>query len=169
MLPNQSPLVVAEQYSTLAVYYPDRVDLGLGRASGTDIATAQALGWHLKTGDDFPRDVAEVPHFLGGSSTDNVGAMPASGTKVPVWILGASLFGTELAARLGLPYVFAAHFAPGMLSQAKEKYTSRFQLSKRLSKPYFMMSVGVYGAETDEESQRISSSMKIRFAQLRTG
>ena len=103
MLPNHSPIVVAEQYSTLAVYYPDRVDLGLGRASGTDIATAQALGRYLKTGDDFPRDVAEVIHFLGGSSTDNVRAKAASGTKVPVWILGTSLFGAELAAGWAWP------------------------------------------------------------------
>ena len=103
MLPDHSPLVVAEQYSTLAAYYPDRVDLGLGRASGTDMATAQALGRHLKTGDDFPRDAAEVIHFLGGSSTDNVRAMAASGTKVPVWILGTSLFGAELAAGWACP------------------------------------------------------------------
>ena len=169
MLPNHSTLVVAEQNGTLAAYYPDRVDLGLGRASGTDMATARALGRHLKTGEDFPNEVIDLISYLDGSSTDGVTAIPASGTKVPVWILGTSLFGAELAAKLGLPYVFASHFAPGLLSQAKELFTSTFKPSQRLSKPYFMMSVGIYAADSNQEAERISTSTKLHFAQLRTG
>lgn len=169
MLPNHPPLVVAEQYGTLAQFYPHRVDLGIGRAPGSDINTVRALGSLRKSAIDFSSEVSELLRYLKGGQGDVVKAIPAQNTTVPVWILGTSLFGAELAAKLGLPYVFASHFAPKMLEDAIHVYRSNFTPSVYLSEPYFMMSVGFYAADTDEEARRISSSIKLHFAELQRG
>lgn len=170
MLPNHAPLVVAEQFGTLATLYPDRIDLGLGRAPGTDMATARALRRHMAPEDSFPQDVAElIGYFADADSGAAVQAIPGQGTHVPVWILGSSLYGAQLAAYLGLPYAFASHFAPAMLAQAIEIYRATFQPSAFLAAPYVMVAAGVCAAETDAEAAYLRSSQLLAFARLRSG
>jgi luciferase family oxidoreductase group 1 len=170
MLPNHAPLVIAEQFGTLATLYPERIDLGLGRAPGTDMATAIALRRHMAPDDSFPQDVQELLGYFGDSSdVAPVRAIPGAGTHVPVWILGSSLYGAQLAAYLGLPYAFASHFAPAMLGQALAIYRSKFQPSDRLEKPYVVMAAGVCAAATDAEAEFLRSSQLLAFARLRTG
>ncbi|GAW33634.1 alkanal monooxygenase alpha chain [Roseovarius sp. A-2] len=170
MLPNHAPLMVAEQFGTLATLYPDRIDLGLGRAPGTDMATARALRRHMAPEDRFPQDVLELLRYFKPASEDApVRAIPGQGTHVPVWILGSSLYGAQLAANLGLPYAFASHFAPDMLERAISIYRSSFQPSESLSKPYVMLAAGVFAAETESEADFLRSSQYLAFANLRTG
>ena len=170
MLPNHAPLVIAEQFGTLATLYPGRIDLGLGRAPGTDMATARALRRHMAPEDSFPQDVQElISYFEDSADTAPVRAIPGTGTHVPVWILGSSLYGAQLAAWLGLPYAFASHFAPAMLEQALAIYRSTFQPSDRLEKPYVMMAAGVCAATTDAEATFLRTSQLLAFARLRTG
>lgn len=170
MLPNHAPLVIAEQFGTLATLYPDRIDLGLGRAPGTDMATARALRRHMAPEDSFPQDVEELIGYFGeGADAAPVRAIPGTGTHVPVWILGSSLYGAQLAAYLGLPYAFASHFAPAMLEQALAVYRSAFQPSEHLERPYVMMAAGVCAADTDAEAAYLRSSQLLAFARLRTG
>lgn len=168
MLPNHAPLVVAEQFGTLATLYPDRIDLGLGRAPGTDMATARALRRHMTSDDSFPQDVTELLGYLSDAPT-RVQAIPGAGTHVPVWILGSSLYGAQLAAQLGLPYAFASHFAPAMLAEAITTYRTRFQPSQWLAKPYVMMAAGVCAAGSDDEAAFLRTSQQQAFARLRTG
>ncbi|MEM5503139.1 LLM class flavin-dependent oxidoreductase [Ahrensia kielensis] len=170
MLPNHAPLVIAEQFGTLATLYPDRIDLGLGRAPGTDMATARALRRHMAPDDSFPQDVQELIGYLGDTpDSAKVRAIPGAGTHVPVWILGSSLYGAQLAAHLGLPYAFASHFAPDQLAQALKIYRASFQPSEHLKQPYAMMAAGVCAAETDAEAEYLRSSQYLAFANLRTG
>ena len=170
MLPNHSPLVVAEQFGTLETLYPGRIDLGLGRAPGTDMATARALRRHMAQDDRFPEDVLELLHYFDDPGEDDrVRAIPGSGTHVPVWILGSSLYGAQLAAHFGLPYAFASHFAPAMLEEAAHTYRTLFRPSRHLARPYFMMAAGVCAAETDEEAAYLRTSQTLAFARLRTG
>lgn len=170
MLPNHAPLMVAEQFGTLATLYPDRIDLGLGRAPGTDMATARALRRHMSPEDTFVQDVQElIGYFDDMPDNAPVRAIPGVGTKVPVWILGSSLYGAQLAAMLGLPYAFASHFAPAMLDQAIEIYRSSFRPSATLSKPHVMVAAGVCAAETDAQAHFLRSSQMLAFARLRTG
>ncbi len=170
MLPNHSPLMVAEQFGTLATLYPGRIDLGLGRAPGSDMATARALRRHMEQTDRFPQDVQELMgYFADVQEGARVQAVPSQGTHVPIWILGSSLYGAQLAAHFGLPYAFASHFAPAMLEQAISVYRSTFQPSEKLSKPYVMMAAGVCAAKTDAEAEYLRSSQMLAFAQLRTG
>ena len=170
MLPNHAPLVIAEQFGTLAALYPGRIDLGLGRAPGTDMATARALRRHMEASDEFPQDVLELIHYLGPADPRaSVHAFPGEGTEVPVWILGSSLYGAQLAAYLGLPYAFASHFAPAMLEQAAETYRATFRPSAHLDQPYFMMAIGVCAADTDAQAAYLRSSQVLAFARLRTG
>lgn len=169
MLPNHAPLVVAEQFGTLATIYPDRIDLGLGRAPGTDMATARALRRHMAQADSFPNDVQEVISYLGDMPLHApVRAIPGMGTHVPVWILGSSLYGAQLAAYLGLPYAFASHFAPDMIEPALHEYRTNFQPSETLAKPYVMIAANVWAAETDEEAQYLGSSQLQAFANIVT-
>lgn len=170
MLPNHAPLVVAEQFGTLETLYPGRIDLGLGRAPGTDMATARALRRHMVQEDTFPQDVVDLLQYFDDAGDEaRVKAIPGTGTHVPVWILGSSLYGAQLAAYLGLPYSFASHFAPAMLEEAVATYRSTFRPSKWLAKPYFMMAAGVCAAETDEEAGYLRTSQILAFARLRSG
>lgn len=170
MLPNHAPLVIAEQFGTLATLYPGRIDLGVGRAPGTDMATARALRRHMAPEDRFADDVQELIGYFGESSdAARVSAIPGTGTHVPVWILGSSLYGAQLAAFLGLPYAFASHFAPAMLEQALAIYRSGFRPSAYLEKPHVMIAAGVCAAETDAEAAFLRSSQLLAFARLRTG
>ena len=170
MLPNHAPLVIAEQFGTLAALFPGRIDLGLGRAPGSDMATARALRRHLAASDQFPEDVVELLHYLGPPQPDvQIRAIPGQGTEVPVWILGSSLYGAQLAAYLGLPYAFASHFAPAHLEEAAQTYRATFRPSRWLQTPYFMMAVGLSAADTDAEAQLLRSSQVIAFARLRSG
>jgi luciferase family oxidoreductase group 1 len=170
MLPNHSPLVIAEQFGTLETLYPGRIDLGLGRAPGTDMATARALRRHMAQEDTFPHDVVDLLHYFDDASDDKrVRAIPGAGTHVPIWILGSSLFGAQLAAHLGLPYAFASHFAPAMLEDAIATYRGMFRPSRYLARPYFMMLAGICAAETDEEAAYLRSSQILAFARLRSG
>ena len=170
MLPNHSPLVIAEQFGTLASLHPNRIDLGLGRAPGSDMLTARALRRKLDSNDNFPNDVYELIQYLDEDSTDlQVKAVPGQGTHVPLWILGSSLYGAQFAAYMGLPYAFASHFAPGMLEQALVTYRTTFRPSKWLEKPYFMMGIGACAAETNEEAEYLRSSQIQSFVNLRTG
>ncbi len=168
MLPNHAPLMIAEQFGTLATLYPGRIDLGLGRAPGTDMPTARALRRNLSQEDTFPQDVQELMEYFG-DDPGPVRAVPGTGTHVPVWILGSSLYGAQLAAYLGLPYAFASHFAPAMLEQAITMYRTTFRPSKTLSRPYLMVAAGVCAAETDAEANRLRSSQILAFSRLRTG
>ncbi|MDN5567114.1 MAG: LLM class flavin-dependent oxidoreductase [Psychrobacter sp.] len=170
MLPNHAPLVVAEQFGTLQALYGDRIDLGLGRAPGTDGATFQALRRQIKDAERFPQDVQELIYLLG-NGTDNspVQAFPGAGSNVPIWILGSSLFGATLAAHLGLPYVFASHFAPQMLEQAITTYREQFQPSKYLSKPYVMLAANLLLADDDATAHYHFSSAQQSFVRLRRG
>jgi luciferase family oxidoreductase group 1 len=170
MLPNHAPLAIAEQFGTLATMYPGRIDLGLGRAPGGDMAVARALRRGMDPGDRFPDDVAELLAYFGPpDSSAPVRAIPGEGTEVPVWILGSSLYGAQLAAYFGLPYAFASHFAPAALDQAVEVYRRNFQPSRWLDRPRFMLAVGVFAADTDAEGIRLRTSMQLAFARLRTG
>lgn len=171
MLPNHAPLVVAEQFGTLAALYPDRIDLGIGRAPGTDQLTAYALRRNLQSNvDDFSRDVAELIHYFGPPEPgQQVRAIPGSGLQVPIWILGSSLYGAQLAAAYGLPYAFASHFAPAMLMQALEAYRSNFSPSEFLDEPYVMLGFNAFAAESDDEGQLLMTSVKQSFLSLRRG
>lgn len=170
MLPNHAPLVIAEQFGTLATLYPGRVDLGLGRAPGTDGITARALRRNMKANENFPQDVTELlGYFDDASGEAQIRAIPGQGTHVPVWILGSSLYGAQLAAYLGLPYAFASHFAPAMLEDAIATYRSTFRPSQWLAKPYFMLAAGVCAAATDDEASYLRSSQMLAFARLRSG
>ena len=171
MLPNHAPLMVAEQFGTLAALHPGRVDLGLGRAPGTDQLTARALRRHLAGGaDTFPDDVVELLHYFQTPQPGQaVRAVPGAGEDVEVWILGSSTFGAQLAAMLGLPFAFASHFAPTDLDRALTIYRERFQPSPRLSRPYVMAALTVIAAETDGEARRLASSLQQSFVALRSG
>ena len=160
MLPNHSPLVIAEQFGTLASLFPGRIDLGLGRAPGTDQMTAHALRRNLESSaNDFPRDVVELlNYFKPADPAQRVQAVPGAGLNVPVWILGSSLFGAQLAAMLGLPYGFASHFAPADMERAVELYRERFEPSEYLQKPYVMLGLNVIAADTDEEAHHLFTS-----------
>lgn len=171
MLPNHAPLVIAEQFGTLAALYPGRIDLGVGRAPGTDQLTAHALRRNLATNvDSFPNDVAELLAFLGPVEPgQRIQAVPGGGTEVPVWILGSSLYGAQLAAAFGLPYAFASHFAPVMLEEAIELYRHRFKPSEYLEKPYVMVGANVFAADSEAEARRLMTSIQQAFLNLRRG
>jgi luciferase family oxidoreductase group 1 len=172
MLPNHAPLVVAEQFGTLATLYPGRIDLGLGRAPGTDRHTAQALRRHLHAGDEqgFPADVMELQGYLAeAGARQAVRAIPGVGTQVPIWLLGSSLYGAQLAAHLGLPYAFASHFAPEMLFQALQQYRSGYRPSPAWPKPHAMVGVNVVVADTDAEAARLFTSIQQRFLGMQRG
>ena len=170
MLPNHSPLVIAEQFGTLAALYPGRIDLGLGRAPGSDQLTARALRRNLSAdADEFPQDVVELQDYLSDEPKQRVRAVPGAGTKVPLWILGSSTFGAQLAAHLGLPYAFASHFAPQQMMQAVEIYRSTFKPSAQLDKPHVMLGFNVFAADTDDEARLLATSMQKAFVNLRTG
>ncbi|NDH51563.1 MAG: LLM class flavin-dependent oxidoreductase [Betaproteobacteria bacterium] len=170
MLPNHSPLVIAEQFGTLESLYPGRIDLGLGRAPGSDQATARALRRNLMSdSDEFPQDVVELMDFLSDSPQQSVRAVPGTGLKVPVWILGSSLFGAQLAAALGLPYAFASHFAPAQMMQAIALYRANFKPSVKLAKPYVMLGFNVFAADTQEDAALRATSMQQAFVNLRSG
>ncbi|RIY00987.1 LLM class flavin-dependent oxidoreductase [Aureimonas flava] len=170
MLPNHAPLVIAEQFGTLATLYPGRIDLGLGRAPGTDMMTARALRRNLESSDSFPQDVVELMgYFADAEPGQRLRAVPGAGTNVPVWILGSSLYGAQLAAHLGLPYAFASHFAPQALDDAAEIYRQTFRPSAEWAAPHFMLAINVFAADTDAEGRRLQTSMQQAFARLRSG
>jgi len=170
MLPNHSPLVIAEQFGTLAALFPDRIDLGLGRAPGTDQRTLRALRRDPMAADTFPQDVLELQALLAPAQPDQaIRAVPGAGSNVPIWILGSSLFGAQLAAMLGLPYAFASHFAPGALMQALQVYRERFQPSAQLDRPYAMVGVNVIAADTDEEARHLFTSPQQSFTNIFRG
>ncbi|MBB1073249.1 LLM class flavin-dependent oxidoreductase [Rhodoferax sp. 4810] len=171
MLPNHAPLVVAEAFGTLAELYPRRIDLGLGRAPGTDRATMRALRRDRpETEQDFPRDVAELQRLLGPVQPgQGIVAMPGAGTNVPIWLLGSSLFSAQLAAERGLPYAFAAHFAPRLLHQALDLYRSLFRPSQTLAKPYVIVGLPLIAAPTDDEAEFLASSTYQRVLGILTG
>jgi luciferase family oxidoreductase group 1 len=167
MLPNHSPLVIAEQFGTLAHLFPGRIDLGLGRAPGTDQQTFRALRRTHAASEQFPQDVLELQALLGPPQPGQVvHAVPGEGTEVPLWILGSSTFGAMLAAELGLPYAFASHFAPQQLLVALELYRSRFKPSKQLAAPYAMVGVNIIAADTDLEARRLATTQQMSFADL---
>jgi luciferase family oxidoreductase group 1 len=171
MLPNHAPLVVAEAFGTLAELYPNRIDLGLGRAPGTDRETMRALRRdRIESEEDFPRDVAELQQLLGDAQPgQRITAMPGVGTKVPLWLLGSSLFSAKLAAQRGLPYAFASHFAPRMLLQAIEIYRNEFRPSAALAKPYVAIGVPLIAAPTDDEARFLASSIYQRILGILRG
>ncbi|GHB02755.1 alkane 1-monooxygenase [Algimonas arctica] len=172
MLPNHAPLLIAEQFGTLATLHPDRIDLGLGRAPGGDMGVIRAMRKdYERAAQSFPTDVQELIGYLSdpvAGENPAVRAIPGEGTKVPVWILGSSLFGAQLAARLGLPYAFASHFAPGDLFQAAEIYRRTFVPSRHLDKPYFMMACNVFAADTEEDAQYHFSTLVQAFVGIIT-
>jgi luciferase family oxidoreductase group 1 len=170
MLPNHAPLVIAEQFGTLEALFPGRVDLGLGRAPGTDRAAATALRRTLASDENqFPKDVVELMDYFRGGAGAKVRAIPGEGLHVPVWILGSSLFGAQLAAILGLPYAFASHFAPGLMVEAVHVYREMFRPSEQLDRPYVMLGFNAFAADTDEEAQLLATSVMQAFVNLRTG
>lgn len=170
MLPNHSPLVIAEQFGTLAHLYPHRIDLGLGRAPGTDQLTVRALRRSPAAAERFPQDVLELQAYFAPAAADQlVQAVPAAGTQVPLWILGSSTFGAELAAELGLPYSFASHFAPDLLLPALEIYHNRFRPSQQLDRPYTMVGVNIIAADTDEEARRLATTQQMSFTDIFRG
>ena len=173
MLPNHAPLVIAEQFGTLATLYPGRIDLGLGRAPGTDRLTMRALRRHLEASDEeegFPRDVMELQAYLGEPMAEQpVRAIPGSGTQVPIWLLGSSLYSAQLAAYLGLPFAFASHFAPDLLQQALEVYRAGFRPSAAWPKPHAMVGVNVVAANTDAQAARLFTSIQQRFLGMQRG
>lgn len=171
MLPNHSPLVIAEQFGTLESLYPGRIDLGLGRAPGTDQRTARAMRRDLmQAAENFPQDVLELQALLGPVEPGQViRAVPGAGTNVPLWILGSSTFGAQLAAMLGLPFAFASHFAPTQLMEALEIYRARFEPSVQLDKPYAMVGVNVFAADSDAQAKRLMTSLQQQFVNLRRG
>jgi luciferase family oxidoreductase group 1 len=167
MLPNHAPLVIAEQFGTLASLYPGRIDLGLGRAPGTDQRTTQALRRDpIRSGDTFPQDLAELQDYFRPTTANPVRAVPGEGLDVPIWLLGSSTFSAQLAARRGLPFAFAWHFAPDALFDALEVYRAEFQPSATLEKPYAMIGVNVFAADTDQEAQRLFTSLQQAFLQI---
>ncbi|MFT4254793.1 MAG: LLM class flavin-dependent oxidoreductase [Caulobacter sp.] len=170
MLPNHAPLMVAEAFGTLAALHPGRIDLGLGRAPGTDQATLRALRRYMGAVDRFAEDVVELQQwFKPAEPGQSVRAVPGEGQDVPLWLLGSSTYGAQLAAALGLPYAFAAHFAPDQLMQAIDVYRRGFRPSEQLDKPYFMICIGVCAADTDEEARRLFTSTQQQFLALRRG
>ena len=171
MLPNHAPLVIAEQFGTLAALHPGRIDLGVGRAPGSDQLTARALRRTLAGDiDAFPQDVLElIGYFAPAEPGQAVRATPGEGLEVPVWILGSSLYGASLAAALGLPFAFASHFAPDAMMQALDVYRTRFRPSAKLDRPHAMLGLSVIAAETDAEARRLSTSQQQAFARLRSG
>lgn len=170
MLPNHSPLVIAEQFGTLAHLFPDRIDLGLGRAPGTDQATLRALRRTPHTAENFPDDVLELQRLLAPARPgQHIVATPGAGTEVPLWMLGSSTFGAALAAQLGLPYAFASHFAPQQLQPALEVYRSRFEPSKQLQKPHAMVGVNLIAADTSEEARHLATSLQMSFTDMLRG
>jgi luciferase family oxidoreductase group 1 len=170
MLPNHSPLVIAEQFGTLESLYPGRIDLGLGRAPGSDQRTAQALRRNLASDpDEFPRDVQELADYFSDAPRQAVRAVPGTGLKVPLWILGSSLFGAQVAAAFGLPYAFASHFAPAQMMDAIALYRSAFKPSRDLAKPYVMLGFNVFAADSAAEAHFRASSMQQAFVNLRSG
>jgi luciferase family oxidoreductase group 1 len=171
MLPNHAPLVIAEQFGTLESLYPGRIDLGLGRAPGTDVTTTRALRRDSKaTGDEFPHDVMELQaYFAPAEPGQKVRAVPGAGLNVPIWLLGSSLFSAQLAAMLGLPFAFASHFAPADMMDALRLYRNGFKPSKQLERPYAMLGVNVIAAETDAAARRLFTSHQQAFTLLRRG
>jgi luciferase family oxidoreductase group 1 len=170
MLPNHTPLQVAEQFGTLASLYPGRIDLGLGRAPGTDHATARALRRYFDSADAFPQDVAELlAYFEPATAEQPVRAVPGAGIEVPVWLLGSSLFSARLSAALGLPFAFASHFAPDAMDEALALYRRDFRPSKRLASPYAMLGVNVVAASSDAEARRLFTTQQQSFINLRRG
>src|SRR5690625_2480549 len=170
MLPNHTPYIIAEQFGTLAELFPNRIDLGLGRAPGTDQLTLRALRRTPQSAENFPQDVLELQMFLGPEQPDQaVVAVPGVGTNVPLWILGSSQFGAMLAAELGLPYSFASHFAPQLLKEALEIYRTRFKPSEQLDRPYAMVGVNIIAAETDAEAKRLATSQQMSFTRMIRG
>ncbi len=170
MLPNHAPLVIAEQFGTLASLFPGRIDLGLGRAPGSDQLTTRALRRSPLAAETFPADVVELmSYFQPTHPRQLVRAVPGAGLDVPIWILGSSLFGAQLAAELGLPFAFASHFAPAALDEALELYRARFKPSVQLERPHVMLGVNVFAAETDDEGRRLFSSLQQAFVNLRRG
>jgi luciferase family oxidoreductase group 1 len=171
MLPNHSPLVIAEQFGTLESLFPGRIDLGLGRAPGSDQATARALRRNLASDpDQFPQDVLELMGYLAPATPEQrVMAIPGVGLKVPIWILGSSLFGAQVAAALGLPFSFASHFAPAMMMQAIDIYRARFQPSEQLDRPYVMLGFNVIAADSDAQAHLLATSVQQAFVNLRSG
>jgi luciferase family oxidoreductase group 1 len=170
MLPNHSPLVIAEQFGTLESLFPGRIDLGLGRAPGSDQLTARALRRNLASdADQFPQDVVELMDYFSATQRHAVRAVPGAGLNVPIWILGSSLFGAQLAAALGMPYAFASHFAPAQMMQAIALYRSTFKPSAHLARPYVMLGFNVFAADTEAEAQFLATSMQQAFVNLRSG
>ena len=173
MLPNHAPLVIAEQFGTLATLFPGRIDLGLGRAPGTDRLTMRALRRHLDASDEeegFPRDVMELQRYLGPAQAgEAVRAIPGVGTEVPIWLLGSSLYSAQLAAHLGLPFAFASHFAPDLLLRALEVYRATYRPSARWPKPHAMVGVNVVCAERDDEAALLFTSIQQRFLGMQRG
>jgi len=170
MLPNHAPLVVAEQFGTLESLFPGRIDLGLGRAPGTDPGTAHALRRTLASDPDaFPQDVIELMGYFAPQEESRIQAVPGAGLRVPIYILGSSTFGAQVAAALGLPFAFASHFAPAHMMQALQLYRSNFRASVQLSKPYSILGVNVVAADTDEEARFLATSGRESFASLRRG
>lgn len=170
MLPNHSPYVIAEQFGTLAQLFPGRIDLGLGRAPGTDQLTLRALRRTSEASEMFPQDVLELQaYFAEAQEGQRIQAVPAAGTNVPLWILGSSNFGAMLAGELGLPYSFASHFAPDLLLPALSIYRNRFKPSEQLEKPHAMVGVNIVAAETDEEARRLFTTQQMSFASIFRG
>jgi luciferase family oxidoreductase group 1 len=171
MLPNHAPLVIAEQFGTLESLFPGRIDLGLGRAPGADQATARALRRNLASNpDEFPQDVMElIQYFAPAEPGQRIVAVPGAGLRVPLWILGSSLFGAQVAAALGLPFAFASHFAPAAMMDAIAIYRQRFRASAQLQRPYVMLGFNVFAADSDEEARLLATSMQQAFVNLRSG
>lgn len=170
MLPNHAPYIIAEQFGTLEALYPGRIDLGLGRAPGTDQLTLRALRVHPEEAERFPQDVVELQLWLGPvKEGQRIEAVPGSNSDVPLWILGSSLFGAQLAAELGLPYGFASHFAPQALDEALELYRHRFKPNAKMAKPYALIGVNIIAAETDDEAKFLATSQQMSFANLVRG
>jgi luciferase family oxidoreductase group 1 len=170
MLPNHAPYIIAEQFGTLERLYPGRIDLGLGRAPGTDQMTLQALRRTPESSENFPQDVLELQAFLAPTTPgQRIEAAPAAGTNVPLWILGSSYFGASLAAEFGLPYAFASHFAPQHLMGALEIYRSRFKPSAQLDRPYAMVGVNIIAAETDDDAKRLATTQQMSFTNMFRG
>ena len=171
MLPNHSPLVIAEQFGTLASLFPGRIDLGLGRAPGTDMLTARALRRDMQdSAEQFPQDVQELQHYFAAAEPgQSIRAVPGTGLDVPIWLLGSSTFSAQLAAMLGLPFAFASHFAPDLMRQALDIYRSRFEPSRQLDRPYAMLGANVLAADTDAQARRQFTSQQQSFINLRRG
>jgi luciferase family oxidoreductase group 1 len=170
MLPNHAPLIIAEQFGTLESLYPGRIDLGLGRAPGSDPRTARAMRRTLDNDpDSFPRDVLELADYFSATPSGPVRAVPGTGLEVPLWILGSSLFGAQLAAALGLPFAFASHFAPAQMMEAIAVYRAQFKPSAQRAKPHVMLGFNVFAADTHDEAVYRASSMQQAFINLRSG